>query len=116
MEEKCRNIDASGRSALASIRNVAEKNHVSSILKGRRGWVVDWVWIGGVKIADGPFFWYKAEKDGAVTVSKLGAKFWKRHEPNGGRSGENCMQTTSDGEWVDYVCNDQVAALCEMRC
>ena len=42
--------------------------------------------------------------------------FWKRGEPNGETSGENCLQITSEGEWLDYMCEDQVTALCEIRC
>ena len=117
MEEQCRTIDTSGRGALASVRSRAEKDHVSSMLKGRPGGSVEWVWVGGVRVADGPFYWYNEDQDGRINLHKLPEEnFWKAYEPNGDNSGENCLQITSDGELVDYVCADQVTALCELRC
>ena len=111
MEKACRTIE-SGKSSLATMRNAEEQKHFADMARKEH---VDYVWIGGARVALDWFFWYK-DNGNSVKLERMPVTYWNSGEPSNTNNEEDCIQMYKNGRWNDELCHHKKSALCELRC
>ena len=113
MEQQCKAIE-SGRTSLASIRSIKEKNHIVSA-----DFADGEIWTGGGRISDNLWFWYN-DNGKRKTLTDISPTFWSPGRPRtGGPGDELCIglyNFDGNGTWFNAPCESKKPALCEIRC
>ena len=116
MAEQCKGVET-GRTSLATIRNVREKNHILSA-----DFPDGETWTGGVRLAGDLWFWYKENGKGKI-LTDISPTFWGEGRPSetkkDGSGGGSCIafyNSVGNGTWTNASCDDKKPSLCELRC
>merc|ERR1711936_1341865 len=97
---------------LAAIMTDDEQNHLAKVVK--MAGVIS-AWLGGARVAEKRFFWYRHKTGSHPSIDEIPKYYWRSGEPSGEEGKEPFLKMYSTGKWNDYVDNI-LAAICELRC
>ncbi|XP_068128367.1 hepatic lectin-like [Hyperolius riggenbachi] len=92
----------SRQSHLAVITSAAEQNFLAMQANGT------WYWIGLTDEGTDNRFWW-------IDGTPYSYSSWAPWEPNNVEGKEHCVELWHEGKWNDYVCSNNLTAICEKR-